>query len=570
MILLAALFVRVYNLDRVPVSLFSDELDMGIQARSLLETGKDYKSALSPFYIRSYNADRTPLPIWLTVVSTAVFSQPELQVRMAPAAEGVVIVLLAFLLIRLLTGSTSAGLLTSMVFAFNPWQVQFSRIGFEAASLGMVYLSGLLAFFKWSKSGKIKWLYFSTFLLALTVYTYRTMSMFAPLTFLALLAIYFKDIWVLKWRHKICLIGMVVIVMGSFLYSTTIAASDQLRINQISIFSDQLTPVLIQRNREVDSGDLSNPIIGNKAALSSKIFHNKPYSWYTAFKDNYLEAISTQFLFVKGDPDLRQSTGKGLILTLDLIPLIIGGVWLLNNRKNRYTKWIIVWLIMAPIPSALTTDGGGGHHATRLFLLGIPLLITISLGWWQIWSWLKTRKVGYLFGFGILLAYLVNFGYYYHDYQVHYPLESAKFFGYGYKQSLEAIKTEAGEHKYSTLKLTTTMDPPLPYFWFWNNTPARDIQVNGLNYGGAISGIDSIEAVNWKQLKETEKDSADLIKPNVLYLLTKDDLPSDWRDGKMPIGIRLVKKISYPDQQPVLYLITRDEKDNTLPDRNLR
>lgn len=569
-ILMAALFVRVYRLESVPASLFSDELDMGIQARSLLQTGRDYRNTVSPFYVRSYNADRTPLPIWLTEISTALFNQPELQVRMAPAVEGVGIVLLAFGLIRLLTGNTTAGLLAALVFALSPWQIQFSRIGFEAASLGVVFLGGLLAFFKWVEHKQKRWLYLSTFLLASTVYTYRTMSLFAPLTFLALLIIYFKDIWSLKWRHKICLAGLATVVMGSFLYVTTLASNDQMRINQISIFSDKMVSIWVQRNREVDSGDLSNPIIGNRATLFSKVFHNKPLSWYIAFKDNYLEAVSTQFLFVKGDPDLRQSTGKGLILTLDLIPLIIGGVWLINNRKKNFAKWLLIWLVISPIPSALTTDGGGGHHATRLFLLGIPILFTISLGWWQIWKQVRRYRVGKLFFFGLMLIYLLNFGSYYHYYLVHYPLESAKFFGYGYKQSLEVIKAEARNHHYSGLKLTTTMDPPLPYFWFWNNTPARDIQTRGLNFGGEISGIDSIEAVNWKQMMETEKNPSDLILPDVMYLLTIDDLPTEWREGKLPDGIRLIDKIIYPDQQPIFYLITRDEKDNTPTRRNLR
>ena len=37
-----SLVLRFYKLDSVPASLYYDEIDYGLQARSLIETGKDY------------------------------------------------------------------------------------------------------------------------------------------------------------------------------------------------------------------------------------------------------------------------------------------------------------------------------------------------------------------------------------------------------------------------------------------------------------------------------------------------------------------------------------------------
>jgi len=51
-------------------------------------------------------------------------------------------------------------------------------------------------------------------------------------------------------------------------------------------------------------------------------------------------------------------------------------------------KWLIIsWLLLAPIPSALTKDGG--NHATRLFLMIPPLVILSALGLNKIIDWAK-------------------------------------------------------------------------------------------------------------------------------------------------------------------------------------
>jgi len=64
-VLLLALGIRVYRLDEVPAGLYYDEVDLAYQARSLLETGRDYRGTFSPFYAWSMHDLKTPLPIYL-------------------------------------------------------------------------------------------------------------------------------------------------------------------------------------------------------------------------------------------------------------------------------------------------------------------------------------------------------------------------------------------------------------------------------------------------------------------------------------------------------------------------
>lgn len=191
LILLVAFILRTYKLSEIPSSLYWDEVDLGYQARSLLETGKDYRGVNSPFFISSFNStNRTPIPVYMTAISTFIFDKPELQVRMAPAMMGALIVGLTMWFVWLLTEKKLAVIVTGLVMAVSPWQLQFGRMGFEANSSGVFFLLFLVCFYSWLKSKRILWFYSFIVVGSLSIYTYRTMSMIAPLSFISLILIY--------------------------------------------------------------------------------------------------------------------------------------------------------------------------------------------------------------------------------------------------------------------------------------------------------------------------------------------------------------------------------------------
>lgn len=132
LVLLLALGIRVYRLDEVPAGIYYDEIDLAYQARSLIETGRDYRGGLSPFFVRSFNTDKTPIPVWLSIPAVMILDTPALQVRATNALVGAVVVGLAMVLIWIWTKNRKAMVITGIVFALSPWLIQFSRIAFEA------------------------------------------------------------------------------------------------------------------------------------------------------------------------------------------------------------------------------------------------------------------------------------------------------------------------------------------------------------------------------------------------------------------------------------------------------
>lgn len=558
-IVLVALGVRVWQLDKVPSSLYVDEIDLGYQARSLVETGKDYRGTISPFFVRSFNSDRTPIPAIFTAISTVIFKTPELAIRMAPALLGTIGVLLSYLLVNLWLG-TGPALVTAAVVALSPWMIQFSRMGFEATSVLVVLLGGLTSFFYWLKNKKKeKFFWLATILLSLSMYTYRTMSLFTPVIFLILLTVYHQEIFRLGKRKVLIAAGLAALMMGSFLYATTLASADETRINQISILSDPETAIWVQRDREIASGDLEDNRVGKEATLVSKIFYNKPLSWTDSLVNNYLTAFSTDFLFINGDPNLRQSIpGWGMMIWLDILAIGFGIYFLVKKRRQKWAQCLTLWLLTSPLASCLTTIGG--NHSHRLFILAIPLLVLTGIGWYQFGVNIRKFKYGKILVVVTALIWLGWWARFYQSYLVHYPISSSRWFGGGYKEAMLAIKEVEGE--YEAVKLTDSLDPPMLYYFWWTKVPPKELQEYGSNFSEETyknTRLDKVKPINWHEEMKKEKCKSwdECIEEGTLYLLSTNEIKEDLRTEKPPEEIKLIKTILYPDKEPAFYLISR-------------
>lgn len=559
LLLLFAFVLRFYKVDQIPASLYYDEVDYGYQARSIIETGKDYRGSFSPFYVHSFNDIRAPMPAYLTVLTTLAFKTPELQVRMPSVISGTLIVLLVFYLILVWTRSFYKAILIALVFATSPWQIQYSRFSHEVSSMLLFFLSGILFFFLSLDTRKFIHLLSFAILLSLTVYTYRTMSFFAPLTLLVILIIYFSKLKEFGFK-KLFLAGVVcAFLILPFLYFTTVKAPDQPRINQLAVFADPQIPIWVQRNREVDSNDFNDKTIGKSASKVSFVFHNKVLSWLDSFINNYFKNFSTEFLLIEGDPNKRHSIGQmGEIFFIDIIPLLIGLFFVFKNLKDKKMQFLLSMLLLTPIPAAITTDGA--KHASRLFIFSAPLLITIGFGWIkliEIFKNTKFKKITYLFLFSL---WSLLFIFYLHRYFVHYPIESARSFGFGFKQAMQKITKE--DKNFKKIAMVPTKDPPMIYYLFWSNTSPKKLQEYGTDFSESTKlskTLDKYKVIDWPGERAKDPKVAGLLEDNVLYLLTQLELAADLRDkSNLPEGIKLIDLVLYPDNEIAFYLITKD------------
>lgn len=565
-ILFLATWVRFVNLDSVPSSLYYDEIDLGYQVRSLLETGKDYRGNLSPFFFRSFNTDRTPTPVLFSAITSLFFNSPELKIRSGTAVVGVLVVLLSMILMFQLTKSKQASLITGLVFAFSPWLIHFSRIAFEAEYV-VLFLFAFLAFlFNWLQSRSDKALFASAIVLGLSIYTYRTMSLLAPVMMILTPLYFHKEFIQAGLKKSLVWLALVLILIVPFLYATTIGSKDQTRISQISIFSDPMIPIEVQRSRELVSGNFQNLTPGQKATLQSKIFHNKILSYLEKFRDNTFRNFSPDFLFLTGDPNGRHSVkNTGELLIIDIFALIVGGYYFFLKIKDRRFSFLILLLFLGAVPANLTMDGA--NHASRLITFSGPLLLIVSFGYFSIFTSLSKIKGGRIMSAILVSIWLFAIGQFLSKYFYEFPVINAREFGYGFKQAIQKILPIAKD--YDKLYLTDVNDPPILYYLFWANIPPRDLQNYGTDFNlNTVRGLplDKVRPYYPETALCQEKQILSL-KPDTLYLVAFKNLPLDFRSpdkDQVPLGIKLIDIIKYPDNEVAYYLLTRDSMDGRM------
>lgn len=149
-------------------------------------------------------------------------------------------------------------------------------------------------------------------------------------------------------------------------------------------------------------------IINETSKNDYQIFHNQFVFFLRNFSSHYFNYFSPRFLIFEGDWQNTQYLPPyvGVILYPSLIFLILGIFFALTRKKlDKINLFFLFWLLIAPIPAALTQSS---IQVAIAMPISIPLIYFISLGIYFVTSKYK-NIILYLFIIGI---YLASFFYY--------------------------------------------------------------------------------------------------------------------------------------------------------------
>ncbi|MEK7497988.1 MAG: glycosyltransferase family 39 protein [Patescibacteria group bacterium] len=556
-ILIIAALLRLWGLDRVPVSLFGDEVDIGYQAYSILKTGRDYYGNFMPIHFHSLAEWRTPLYLYSSVPTVAMFGVSAYGVRLSAAIFGIAGVLVFYLLVKELFKDEKLALVSAAVLALSPWHIQYSRGGFEVTQLLFFLLIGLLFFFKGLKYGKYLWISSASF--ALTPWVYSTAKFFTPLLILFLIVAFWKDIFNISKKYLLFALLAFVIVGAPIAYSTLFGGGAQ-RFGYIGIFTDPIIEPEVGTARGVDARARGEKGTGLSPTFIDRMIHNKFTFVGNNLLINYLQPFSLDFLFNKGDPNPRHSiNGMGEFYKIEALALILGLILFFSSKaQDHKVKFLIgFWILAGVIPAALTRDGG--NHATRLILILPPLVFLISYGLVAGLGLIpqKLKKIVALVYIGF---WLLCFLFYQHNYWAHNPTYSEHWWHTGYKEVMDYIKEN--ESKYDKIVITTAAEPPWIFFaglygydpanWQKNFPIGNDVTVDGL---GTVSHIDKFYFGNfgggvyyW----------ADVLDDKTLYIASEKEVKINliMKPDETPGNLKLLKYITYPSGEPNFYIFT--------------
>lgn len=550
-ILLLAVILRLYQLSSVPASLFGDEMDLGYQAYSISQTGKDYQGNFMPLHFHSLAEWRTPLYLYAAVPTVAIFGITPYGVRLPAVFFGVLSILGFYLLIKLITENKNIALIAAFFMAINPWSLQYSRAGFEVTMLLSFLLFGLYYFFRSLREGKYLWI--SVLLFLLTPLIYSTAKFFAPFIMAFLLIIYFKDIVSISKKHLVKAVICLLLVGGLTSYAVLFSGGSQ-RFNYISVFSDPTTEPEIGTARLNDARARGETGTGLRPTFIDRVIHNKFTYWGERISSNFIQSLGAEFLFVSGDPNPRHSMdGMGMFYKIEIVGLLLGiSIFFISKDYSIKTKGLIIfWLIAGILPSALTRDGG--NHSTRLILILPPLLLLISVGFNSLNKYFKYIYIAFL---------TLALGFYLHSYYMHYPYDSERWWHYGWKQGVSEVKNI--DKDYDRVIITMKDEPAWIFFaasyeydpsiWQKEFPIGNDVEVKGFGkvshtgkfyFGSPQGGIYDLEKN---------------IDSKTLYLASAKEVA--WNlilePTKVPSGLKLLKLVAYPSGEPAFYLFTKE------------
>ncbi|MEO8581136.1 MAG: glycosyltransferase family 39 protein [Patescibacteria group bacterium] len=483
-IFLLSIFLRFWQLGKIPVGLYWDETAIFIDAKTISQTLKDMHgdSAFQTIFL-SYGDYKLPMYIWLASLSFKLLGSSEFTLRLPSAVVGVLQGLVVFILLRELTQrrltdkmSWRVSLLGWFIVAISPWSILFSRTGFEGYTGQFLVTTAVLCLMLSLKSKK--WLIGSVLLAIAGVYSYYSVRFVWPVL---VICFWFCFVSIEKWSlwrkplnlvknlflsslpYLVCLViwGIGLIPIFSSPYY---AASQQFRLSASSILDP--TPYNIQSNALRD-------VTGNNTV--SRVLYHGWLLQIQSLLENYSDHFDLSFLFLTGDPNLRHSTGEHGLFLLFSLPLLVSGIYYGVKKQPNVLVFLSIWWLIALLPASVPTDT---PHALRSLNALTPIILLMAIGavpFVNCFHSLKKQRTKQAVLYAVILLVSYQLIMFVVDYFYVYPVKSAMWWQQGYKDIV--LTVDQNRNKYDKIWINIEDDRFFLWYLAYGDLTVQEIQV---------------------------------------------------------------------------------------------
>jgi 4-amino-4-deoxy-L-arabinose transferase-like glycosyltransferase len=400
------LFLRLYGLEKSPISINWDEAALGYNAYSLLLTGKDEYGKSWPLSLRSFNDYKPALYAYLTIPFVKVFGLNQTSTRAVSAIAGTLSILVVWCFLSFWVKKPLTRLLILGFLAVEPWRIHFSRTALETNLSAAFFILGAWWLFKSRKDGtriNWKWVAFSIIPFVLSAYSYHSARLAVPLLLMLVLFDPLKWFWgikvkkIIKKLPRLFWVGIfALLLVPVFTNSGSREVLTRFRHENMFVRYFPFSPNELFKN-DFKSWLQFNPvyyilglILGHFSAYVSPVnYSTNIFSWIR---------MSVQFI-----PEFN------LFGWLEIFFFIIGLIILIKKIKKFKYRYFCYWLVAGAAPAAVTWNW---FHSLRV-LNALPA-VEIIMVWGIIYflkSILKYRKWLVIILFGLFLwqsIYIIN------------------------------------------------------------------------------------------------------------------------------------------------------------------
>ncbi len=458
-VLAIAFLLRFFKLGDIPVGVSKDEASLAYNAYSILKTGKDEFGVNYPLTFKAFGEYKAPLYIYASVPFTFLLGPTEFSARFVSAFFGLLTIVCLYFLVLILFKKKEVALLSTFILAILPWHLQFTRIAYEGSLTVFLVTIATLLFIKGTEKGR--YLILSGVFFVLSLYSHYSIRVFIPPYIICLLVIYHKNI--IKFKKEFLVSILISILTLIPLLPSLLSEAGLSRASHISFLTDK--GLVFQINEKRAEHNWSKL----KFIIPAFILHNKVTDYSKKFIENYIAHFDLSFLFIKGDEDKIFRTPFTGLLPLTFLPLLLWGFVILFKDVG-IGKWVVMsWFFLAPVSSSLTRLS---TSANRSFIMIIPIVIVLGLGFSQLLKSIKHYRIKYIFIVGACL-FIFEYIFYLDSYYIHLLIKNAGDSRIGSKELVEKIKSL--NSSYEQIWITTKSGGYI-HFLFYLKYPPADYQ----------------------------------------------------------------------------------------------
>ncbi|TSC63857.1 MAG: glycosyl transferase family protein, partial [Microgenomates group bacterium Gr01-1014_93] len=297
LIVALALILRFYNLQLFPPSLNWDEVSIGYNAYSILNTSKDEWGNTLPLSFKAYGDYKLPGYVYLDVPFVAVFGLNEWGVRLPSALLGIGFVILISLILKELT-NIHVRSWAAFLAAITPWAIVLSRIALEAQLALFLTTLGFYLFLLGLKKRKLFIL--SAVFWGLTIFSYNSSRVVTPLLLITLGIFYWKELK--NFKKEILISVLIFLTFFIVALPKALLQDSSARYRWTSILDEGA----INRINELRGTSALPPPL--TAATYNKVTYVVP-----EILKNYVSHFDPRFLFLSGGSNYQFSVpGSGM------------------------------------------------------------------------------------------------------------------------------------------------------------------------------------------------------------------------------------------------------------------
>jgi 4-amino-4-deoxy-L-arabinose transferase-like glycosyltransferase len=357
-------FLLRFYLVTVHPPLDVDEYSVAYNAYSIATTGKDEWGASFPLFFRAFGDYKLAFDIYTVAAGFVVFGVHDLLIRLPSVIWGTLSIILTYSLIQLFFQNKKLSFFGSLLMALSPYTIYFSRIASGSISQFFFTFLSIVFFLYYVKKQRFFYLIISVLALIITLYTYPSSWIISPLIGIYMLG---QVIWQRKWKY----IPLIIVFYISFMpvFFQFFYGNSSVRLAHTSFWGEG-------KGSELEINELRGH---EKNSLVSKIFFNKATQYTYIFATNYIKHFDLSYLiFAKEYPVLQSSIYPPLYFIF--MPFYFYGLYALIKKKRENPLWLFIlfWIIIAPLPSAIT-DGAVNSKRYLTFLGSDILLILLGL-----------------------------------------------------------------------------------------------------------------------------------------------------------------------------------------------